>query len=173
MELNKVYFFTATVKEWIPLFNRNECTEIVIESLKYLVNKKSIKLYGFVIMPNHIHLLWEMLEMNGKELPNASFMKFTSHQFLKYLRGNNIELIQKFKVDLETRNYQFWQRDAMTFEAYSPNVIHQKLEYIHNNPVQGKWMLCKSPIEYEYSSANFYETGKDDFNMLTHIGDRL
>ncbi len=48
-------------------------------------------------------------------------------------------------------------------------VFVQKLNYIHNNPVQEKWQLALCPEEYEFSSAKFYETGIDDFGFLTHF----
>lgn len=144
-----------------------------MSSLRYLVDKKKIALYGFVIVPNHIHLLWEMLEMNGKELPHASFVKFTAHEIQKELRLSNPRLLETFKVDMSTRKYQFWQRRALPLHAYSPWYVYQKLDYIHNNPVQGRWMLASGPDEYTYSSARFYYTGEDEFDMLTHIDELI
>lgn len=173
MELNSLYFFTATILDWKKLLSLDKYKEIIINSLKYLVDKKKIALYGFVIMPNHIHLIWELLELNGKEPPHASFMKYTSHLILKDLRLNNPELLKSFKVELDTRNYQFWQRDALPIHLYSPNVIYQKLDYIHNNPLQNKWMLVDFPTDYKYSSAYFYENEKDDFGILTHVNERI
>jgi hypothetical protein len=38
---------------------------------------------------------------------------------------------------------------------------------MHNNPLQEKWKLCKSPIEYKFSSAKFYETGTDELFILS------
>jgi putative transposase len=52
---------------------------------------------------------------------------------------------------------------------FTPAVIYQKLEYIHNNPLQEKWNLAKSPHEYKWSSAGFYETGEDEFGLFEHI----
>lgn len=173
MELNQIYFYTATIKEWKTLLFPNKVKDILVDSLRHLINKKKISLYGFVIMPNHIHLLWEMLEMNGKELPSASFMKFTAHEIQKELRLADKRTLEAFRINLSTRDYQFWQRDSLPKHAYSPWYVYQKLGYIHNNPVQGKWMLAPGPIEYYYSSARFYDTGIDDFNMLTHIDERI
>ena len=44
--------------------------------------------------------------------------------------------------------------------------IYTKMEYIHHNPVAAG--LCVYPEDYKYSSAKFYETGKDAFGFLTH-----
>jgi hypothetical protein len=46
----------------------------------------------------------------------------------------------------------------------------QKLGYIHDNPLQQKWQLADLPENYKYSSARFYETGEDEFRLLTHYG---
>jgi putative transposase len=46
---------------------------VVINSWKYLVENKKIKIYAYVIMPNHIHLIWKMLNTNGKESPAECF----------------------------------------------------------------------------------------------------
>ncbi|GAB5527258.1 MAG: transposase [Roseivirga sp.] len=173
MELNQIYFYTATIKDWATLLFSDKRKDILIDSLRYLVRQKKIALYGFVIMPNHIHLLWEMLEMNGKEMPYASFMKFTAHEIQKQLIQSDPKLLEKFKVNLSTREYQFWKRDSLPKHAYSSWYIYQKLDYIHNNPVQGRWMLAPGPDEYHYSSARFYDTGVDDFDMLTHIDERI
>lgn len=173
MELERLYFFTATILQWRMLFKPDKYKNIIIESLAYLVFKHKIRVYGFVIMPNHIHLMWEFLDLNGKEMPHASFLKYTSHKIQKDLRKNHPKVLEQFKVNSETRNYQFWQRDSLPIHLYSPSVIYQKLNYIHNNPCKGRWMLSFNPIDYKYSSANFYETGKDEFGFLLHIGERL
>jgi hypothetical protein len=45
----------------------------------------------------------------------------------------------------------------------------QKLNYIHANPLQGKWNLADTAIDYRFSSAAFYETGIDSWGFITHI----
>jgi REP element-mobilizing transposase RayT len=66
----------------MPLINTDRFKHIVMDSLIYLTKKNKLKVYGFVIMPNHIHIIWENIALNGKEMPYISFMKFTGHQFL-------------------------------------------------------------------------------------------
>ena len=173
MDLERIYFSTATIVRWQMLLKPVKYKKIIIDSLSYLVHNKKIQIYGFVIMPNHLHILWELLDMNGKEMPHASFFKYTSHVIQKDLKQHHSMLLERFRVNSESRTYQFWQQDSLSIELISPVVIYQKLGYIHNNPCKGKWMLSDSPVDYPFSSAGFYESGKDKSGFLTHIGMRL
>ncbi len=76
---------------------------------------------------NHIHLIWELLENNGKEQAHASFMKFTSHEFKKELIANHLKVLEYFKVESITRKYQFWIRDSLPIILFTPDVINQKM----------------------------------------------
>ncbi|WP_419700378.1 transposase [Mucilaginibacter sp. NFX135] len=168
MELNGVYFYTATILDWIPLLRTEKFKHIVLKSLIYLIKKGKIKVYGFVIMPNHIHLIWECLETNGKEMPHASFMKFTGHQFLEALREDSDELLRRFKTDHNSRNYQFWQRNSLPIKIADRKMLEQKLDYLHLNPLQKHWDLADDPNNYYFSSCSFYEQDDPKFNWLTH-----
>ena len=79
MELERLYFSTATIIKWQMLLKPDKYRKIIIDSLSFLVHKNKIQVYGFVIMPNHIHIIWELLDLNGKEMPHASLFKYTSH----------------------------------------------------------------------------------------------
>ena len=68
-------------------------------------------------------------------------------------------------MNAKDRTYQFWERTSLGSELYSHDVFMQKLEYIRWNPVKAG--LCSFPEGYYYSSAKFYHTGIDEFNMLT------
>ena len=71
-------------------------------------------------------------------------------------------------VKAADRDYQVWERKSLSTDLFTKEVFLQKLNYIHNNPVQQKWKLAQLPEEYNFSSAKFYETGIDDFGFLTH-----
>ena len=167
MFLNRIYFWTSTIKSWNHLLKDNDFKKIVIQSWQYLVKQDKIKIYAFVIMPNHLHVVWEMLAMNGKETPYASFNKFTAHQFLEKLRSFNSRRLERYAVNDHERNHRFWQRDPLAVEMDSIKKIEQKIEYIHLNPLQDHWNLVKCPKDYFWSSAAFYEGGVDNFGILT------
>lgn len=169
IELNKLYFWTDTIKDWNHLFKADQYKQIVIDSLCYLSNNKLTKIYAFVIMPNHLHIVWKMIKMNGKELPHASFNKFVSHRILIDLKSSNKRALSKFLVDESTRKHRFWQRDALAIELEYESKAFQKVTYIHNNPLQPQWNLVTRPEDYNWSSAYFYETNLDKFGFLIHV----
>lgn len=171
MELGALYFYTSTIHQWRPLIRQYHFYDTITGSLSFLHNKGLIRVYGFVIMPNHIHLVWQMLKKNGKESPVASLMKFTAHQFEQHLLQNHPADLHNYKVDWRTRKYNFWQPEPDWFLLFKEKTTLQKLNYIHNNPLQKHWQLVTNPIDYPYSSARFYETGKKDFEFLYHYLD--
>jgi putative transposase len=161
-------FFTATVLEWKHLLKEDDFKDIIINSLKFLKNEKSIVIYGFVIMPNHIHILWQIQDGFKQEKIQLRFLKFTAQQMKFKLSLTDGSALEQYRVGAKDREYQFWERNALSIDLWSPNVFIQKLDYIHNNPIQGKWHLAEFPEDYRYSSAGFYLTGYDEFGLLTH-----
>jgi putative transposase len=170
--LNAPYFWTSVIKDWKHLLKDNVMKMIIIQSFQWLTQKELINIFGYVIMPNHIHVLWEQLKMNGKETPKASFEKYTGHMFLKQLRADNKNL-DDYISEQNDRNYLFWQRDPLAIQITNRQIASNKLDYLHYNPLQPHWQLCNDHVEYKYSSAKFYETGEDDFKILTHYMDHL
>jgi len=174
MLLDEVYFWTDTIKDWHKLLDDDFNKNVIIECWRNLVSRNKIKLYAFVIMPNHLHVVWEMLNKNGKEIPYASFNKFTSHQFLERLRIQSTAQITPYKEYCDgERNHRFWQRDPLAVLMDSKTKVEQKIGYIHLNPLQEKWNLVGKPEDYRWSSAKFYETGIDEFNILTDYRERF
>ena len=165
--MNTIYFSTATILNWHPLLQDDENKNILISSLQLLTKQELLSVYAYVIMPNHIHIIWSENEHDRKESVQASFFKFTAHQFLQKLRKENQNQLKLFLVNKSDRKYQFWKRNTLSIEIYSRKIFDQKLNYIHNNPLKSKWKIVDDPIKYKYSSASFYELGKDEFGILT------
>jgi putative transposase len=171
MEYGSLYFYTSTIHKWRPVIRQYDFYNIILDSLSYLHRKKCLRVYGFVIMPNHIHLVWQCLQPNGRESPVASLMKYTAHCFEQHIRGVNPADMINYQVDWITRKYNFWQPEPDWFLLLREKTTLQKLNYIHNNPLQERWRLAESPACYPYSSARFYETGVSDFDFLYHYKD--
>ncbi len=171
--METVYFWTSTVKDWKLLLKEDTYKLLLIDLLKALVERKQIAVYGFVIMPNHIHLLWELLKMNGKEKPHASFQKASSHEMVKDLKQNHPQVLPFFAVSESDRQYRIWQRDPLAVRMDTKIKASQKLDYMHNNPMQERWSLVQKPEEYFWSSASFYQDNVDRFGFLTRYEERF
>lgn len=150
-----------------------EHKEIVLDSLKFLVEEKRIKLYAFVIMPNHIHLIWLIKEGHILKNVQRDMLKFTAQQIRFSLINSGNKLLDDLVVYSKDRKTQIWERNGHSFPLHNPETIMQKLNYIHSNPINEKWRLSDAPSEYFYSSASFYETEIDTFKMLSHTSEML
>lgn len=139
--LGKIYFWTATIHRWLPLLEDDRMKDVIISYLKLRSSENKITVYAFVIMPNHVHFVWQQHKLNGRESPKGSFMKYTAHTFIKMLAQEN--KLHSYKVNAGNKLHEIWQRDSLGIEIYSLSVAKQKLDYLHGNPVKGKWKLAK------------------------------
>ena len=159
-------FFTSTILEWKLLLKPDKFKDIIIESIRFLVNDKRVVIYAFVIMNNHIHLIWQVSDAYKLTDVQHSFMKYTARMILKELRNNHKKVLALFEVNAKDRRYQIWERNPLSVSLFSKKVFLQKLDYIHNNPVRAG--LCTLPEIYKYSSAAFYFNGDKYWDFLSH-----
>ncbi|MBF9254227.1 transposase [Pontibacter sp. 172403-2] len=80
LEQQHMAFFTATILDWKHLLKPDKYKDIILSSLRFLVENERVQVYGFVIMPNHIHLLWKMEESHKWEDVQRDFLKYTAQQ---------------------------------------------------------------------------------------------
>ncbi|MEO8173445.1 MAG: transposase [Sediminibacterium sp.] len=161
-------FITITCLKWLPVLQNDHHKAIIIEALQNRVAKQQVTIYAFVIMPNHMHIIWQLHDGIIRENFQRDFLKFTARAILQFIRMNEDKIIKELKVKAPDRNYQVWERNSLRVDLYSEKIFIQKMNYMHSNPVQQKWRLADLPGNYRFSSAKFYETGIDEFLMLTH-----
>ena len=165
-EQNGLNYVTLTVVGWIDVFSRQRYRDIVIESLRFCQKQKGLHIMGYVLMSNHLHMI---VGTEGFALSDVlrDFKKFTAHQILKSIetepesRREWLLYLFKFyaKNNTDNRHYQFWQQDNHPIGVWSLDVIWQKLNYIHLNPVRAG--IVSEPSHYVYSSAcDYYENRK-------------
>lgn len=101
--------------------------------------------HAWCIIINHTHLIYRSIENQKPELLLGNFKRFTSRNIIKALQENPKEsrkefLLDDFKKVVEktsnTNKFQFWRHDNKPIELWSNEVIQQKIDYIHNNPVE-------------------------------------
>ncbi|MBS1610824.1 MAG: transposase, partial [Bacteroidetes bacterium] len=96
-------YFTATNLEWQKLLKPDKYKDIIINSLRFLVQDNRVKIFAFVIMNNHIHLIWQMMPDNDPEAVQRDFLKYTAQRIKKDLQINHPKVLEYFKVEAKDR----------------------------------------------------------------------
>lgn len=165
---NAMHFLTFTVIDWIDVFTRKEYKMELVDSINYCIANKGLIVWGWVIMSNHLHCIWQAKE--GYELSAIirDFKKFTAKRIIQLMyelpESRKTWMIKKFEYAgkrlKRIKNYKFWQdsNHAIELDEIDTKMKEQKLDYIHINPV--KAMLVRNPDDYLFSSALDYTGGK-------------
>lgn len=158
-----LYFVSFAVVGWLDVFTRNEYKDLVLESLEFCQRNKGMEIHAWCIMTNHVHLIFRSLENQKPELLLGDFKRFTSRGIVKAIQENPRESRKEFLLDYfkkeaskssNTTKFQFWRHDNKPIELWSNEAIQQKINYIHNNPVD-EGIVFKLE-DYKYSSALDY-----------------
>ncbi len=115
-----------------------------------------------------MHLFFRSIKGQNPELLIGDLKRFTSQSIVKSIQENPREgrrefLLDYFKKEAEkssnVKHFQFWRHDNKPIELWSNKVILQKIDYVHNNPVE-EGLVYKAE-DYVYSSAIDYAGEKD------------
>jgi len=150
---DQIYFVTLTVKDWHYIFDRCNRWEILAESLKFRIDKHDLKIYGYVFMLNHIHLIIQSPDVAGFL---RDYKKFTSRMIMKNVMETEPQIAQRFKT--KNGGFEFWKKTNMPELIESEAFFLQKLGYVHNNPVRKQYV--KQPEDWYWSSAIDYESSQ-------------
>jgi putative transposase len=176
---NCIYFITFTCYKWLPLFQLTNAYDTVYKWFDHL-NSNNIHVMGYVIMPNHLHVLIYFPKME-KSLNNiiGNAKRFMAYEIIKRLEKSKeeavLERLHSGVKKTERKKGQIHKVFEESFDAkecHTDKFILQKLQYMHLNPVSKKWSLVNDYTDYQYSSAAFYETG-DKGNNIMRINDVL
>ena len=151
-----IYFVTSSTIDWIPIFQEENYAEILIEVFKFYQNTKNLKIYSYVILDNHFHLI-----VSAPDLSNImrSLKRYSASKIIAELKqGKKKEILDKLHSKKKgykmNSSYQLWQEGFHPQLISNLNIMRQKIDYIHNNPIRRK--LVEDPCEWKYSSALDY-----------------
>jgi REP element-mobilizing transposase RayT len=158
-------FITCTVVGWIDIFTRKKYRDIILQSLSYNRSEKDLKVYAYVVMSNHLHLVVQAGLEGRYSLSEIlrDFKKYTAVHILETIQkepeSRRTWLLHMFKYyakyNTNNREFQFWIQENHPILLYSNKFIWQKINYIHQNPVKAG--IVEKPGDYLYSSARNYE----------------
>ncbi len=157
-----LYFTTSTVIDWIDIFTRPDYKTVIIDSLKYNQQQKGLVIHSWCLMTNHLHMIVSAQEGFNLSAIMRDFKKFSSKEIIKTIvdiqESRKDWMLKRFeyagKYSKRVKNYKFSQDGNHPIELSSNELIDQKLDFIHNNPVVAE--IVEKPEEYLYSSARDY-----------------
>jgi len=155
-ESNAAYFVTCTTVEWLPVFSRQATCYVLVKSLLYCREQKNMRIYAWVIMDNHFHAI---LSATGLSAIMQQLKSFTAKQIIGHLQSdsrdwllNQLRFYAKGSVE-----HQLWKEGSHPQAILDDEMMLQKMEYLHNNPVRRGWVA--SPEHWRYSSAHEWLPG--------------
>ena len=151
------HFITCTILHWIPIFTRVETAQIVLDSLKYLQKSDNLKIYVYVILENHLHLIASSDDISKSM---QKFKSFTAKEILHYLQKQNAKTILDqlafYKKAHKTEtSYQLWQEGIQPKRIQDETMMIERVNYIHQNPLKRGYV--DEAKHWRYSSARDYE----------------
>ncbi len=173
-KINTTYFCTITCYRWLSLFHEADSYDAVYKWFKHL-KKDDCHILGYVIMPNHIHIL--LHPTNSKKILNDLVSE--GKRFMAYSIVGKLKKLEKSKLleqladgvqeneKKKGKKHQVFRLSFDARECFTEKMLEQKLDYIHHNPVKGKWSLADDFTDYKHSSAAFYELAVDN-DYITH-----
>ena len=162
-----LYFISFAVVGWLDVFIRNEYKDIFLESVRFCQKNKGLEIHAWCIMSSHVHLVFRSINGQQPELLIGDLKRFTSKTIVQAIKDNPAESRKEFLLDFflkegakssNVRQYQFWRHDNKPIELWSNKVIFQKINYVHQNPVEAG--LVFRAEDYRYSSAVDYSDEK-------------
>ena len=137
-DLPSAHFLTCTIVNWLPVFTRPATVDIVLDSFRYLQRERGRLLYGYVILENHLHWIAASEDLSRDV---GHFKSYTAKENVRQLEElRAYTLLEQFafhKKRCKTdRKHQIWQEGSHPQEIQSWDMMRQKLDYIHENPVK-------------------------------------
>ncbi|MFQ5663375.1 MAG: transposase [Terriglobia bacterium] len=157
-------FITGATYRRLPLFQVREYCGIFLENLRFYRKKYGFDVAGYVLLPDHYHLLLAMPTEVALPVMLRDFKSAVGKQVVEALKKNGQEqLLRGLSLPGVPRRrkdarFRVLQADNYIKRVFTEKFLQQKLDYIHTNPVREG--LVQKPLEYPYSSARWY-AGKE------------
>jgi len=150
------HFLTCTIVAWLPVFTRPDTMDVILDSWRFLQKTQRLCIYGYVILENHLHCIASANDL-GKEI--GDFKSFTAHQIIDVLKKQGatplLDQLRLCKLRHKTdQEFQVWQEGSHPQVIKDEEMMLQKLDYMHLNPV--KRGFIDDPVHWRYSSARNY-----------------
>jgi putative transposase len=151
-----LHFLTFSCYGRPPLLRAVRAKNLFLKELARVRREYSFALIGYVVMPEHVHLL---VSEPKKGTPSTVLQMLKQRVSRKVRQKKTDHAIAQVHLPFpEQRLPQFWQARFYDFNVYTDRKRREKLDYMHGNPVTRK--LVRRPQDWPWSSYLFYEKGE-------------
>jgi putative transposase len=151
------HFITTSCYQRKPLLATPQSRDLLLEVIEQVRRRYYFAVVGYVIMPEHIHLLLTEPERgNPSKVMQAIKQGFARRLLIKLRAGNEPWPGNSRNTALDDGH--IWQARFYDFVVFTDEKRVEKLRYMHRNPV--KRGLVREPWEWEWSSCRHYEFGE-------------
>jgi len=162
-----LHFLTCTCYRRLPLLGSARSRSAFVNILGEVRDRYGFALVGYVVMPNHIHLLVsEPTKGTPSTVMQVLKQRVSRRLRAKRKRGAETQLRLSF-AERDVLPRQFWQRRFHDFNVWSHKKKIEKLEYMHLNPVKNK--LVSHPKDWPWSSYTHYAKGAEGLVKIDDV----
>lgn len=161
---NGIFYITFTCTRWLKLFQLTNSYDLIYNWFKIL-RKNNHQIIGFVIMPNHVHIIIHF-QNNEKEIHKwiSNGKRFMAYEIVERLKNSKRDdLLNQLAEEVNEsdkmrgKKHQVFKDSFDIKQILTVDFLLQKLKYIHRNPVSKHWKLAENFTDYIHSSARYYE----------------
>ncbi|CAN5355866.1 transposase [soil metagenome] len=157
---NTFHYITAVAFNRTRIFQSPIACKILIEVILELKTVHPFKLVGYVLMPDHVHLLINPEHSDLSAILRKLKGKSARH-IIDWLKAeNHHSSLEKLRQNATGQEFAVWQKGSFVVDLVSPKFMRQKLDYIHLNPVRAG--LCRAPQDWRFSSFSAYFPAGED-----------
>ncbi|MGH9428248.1 MAG: REP-associated tyrosine transposase [Terriglobia bacterium] len=150
------FYITAVAKHRLPVFRTDPIKAVTCQALDRARKSSGVLLFAYVVMPDHLHLLTDSPRPASDVL---RYIKGTiAHEVIEYLKQQrHEESLRKLQHHEGKRHHRhsLWGHESNVFSVFSENMLMQKVNYIHMNPVRAS--LVERAVDYRWSSARLWQ----------------
>jgi putative transposase len=162
-----LHFITFSCYERRPLLNSVRTRNLFLKVLGEVLNRRGSLLIGYVVMPEHVHMLISEPEKGNL----AQLIQVLKQRVSRSMRARKRRTPGQLTLNFPTATGElrrFWQRRYYDFNVYTAKKAREKLEYMHANPIQRK--LVTHPKDWPWSSWSFYARGEVGLLKIDPVG---
>ena len=165
-------FLTVNTYRRLPIFKERQACQLFFKEIDFYRGKFGFELYGYVLMPDHFHLLLHFPPNQDFAAFLRDFKSAVGRLVVDWVIDNGRrKLLGRLRLPQSPRRnrdprYAVLQADSYVVPVTSNSMFKQKLDYIHANPVRENFVA--RAIDYPHSSLRNYELGEGSVRIDWH-----